>query len=82
MKDISWVSGEEPHLPADILIRTRYRAPIQHARIEKREGGYYIISEKPERAVTPGQSVVFYLIPEIKKKPMDTIEMIGGGVIV
>ena len=81
VKDISWVLGEEPHLPADILIRTRYRAPIQHARIEKLENKYHIICEHPERAVTPGQSVVFY-IPEIQKKPMDSIEMIGGGIIV
>lgn len=72
VKDISWVSGEEPHLPADILIRTRYRAPVQHAQIEKREGGYRIICDKPERAVTPGQSVVFY---------SGSNELLGGGII-
>jgi tRNA-uridine 2-sulfurtransferase len=79
LTSVNWVSIE-PKLPAHISSQTRYHNPKVNAIIKaanSREsavhGLYKIEFEKPQRAVTPGQSAVFY-----SKKG----EIIGGGRIV
>ncbi len=69
IKNINWISGKQPKLPIKCLARIRYRQPLQQAKFV----GSKIIFDTPQRAVTPGQSAVFYN----QKK-----EMLGGGVIV
>jgi len=55
----------------DYLVRIRYRQPLQHARLFAREEGYFIIFEKPQRGVAPGQFAAWY----------DHDELLGSGVI-
>jgi len=68
LKNINWIV-DKPKLPFKTFIRTRYRSILVYATINK-DGVEF---EKPQRAITPGQSAVFY-----SKKG----EVIGGGVIV
>lgn len=52
--------------------RIRYRQPLQKCRIEAiSEQTIRVVFDEPQRAVTPGQSLVLY----------DGEEMIGGGII-
>ncbi len=58
--DLHWVAGE-PDLPAELAAKIRYRQPDQLCRVEKLERNKVkVIFDKPQRAVTPGQSIVFY----------------------
>jgi len=63
---------EPPALPAKLTAKTRYRQPDQTCRLEAIENGQFMVTFKqPQRAVTPGQSCVFY---------QDDI-CLGGGII-
>jgi len=68
---IYWVSGRGPQLPLACHAKVRYRQTDQACRLVEAEGGYRVHFEQPQRAITPGQSVVFYA--------GDTC--LGGGVI-
>ena len=73
LDNVNWV-GIKPKFPASILSQTRYHNPKVDAIIKaKGSSGYEIKFKKPQRAVTPGQSAVFYT-----KKG----EVLGGGVII
>ncbi|MBD3157037.1 tRNA 2-thiouridine(34) synthase MnmA [Candidatus Peregrinibacteria bacterium] len=54
-----------------VYARIRYRFPPQKAHIEKNGDTLKIVFAQPQRAITPGQSVVFY----------DKKRVIGGGII-
>lgn len=71
--EMHWI-GEKPDFPARIKVRTRYRHPMISAIIELSDGisMYKLIFKDPQKAVTPGQSAVFY---------GDVGEVLGGGVI-
>ncbi len=58
--DIYWVSGAAPHTPLSCMAKVRYRQPDQACTISALGNGYRVVFEAPQRAVTPGQSVVFY----------------------
>lgn len=69
---IFWVDEQGPTLPLRCKAKTRYRQPDQACEITKTaEGEFYVSFDQPQRAVTPGQSVVFYVGDEC----------LGGGVI-
>lgn len=51
--------------------RIRYRQPLEPCTLYKKEDGLYIIFDKPQRGVTPGQFVAWY----------EHDELIGSGVI-
>ena len=69
--DVNWVA-QQPALPMRCRAKTRYRQPDQDCVVFLREDGQYeVVFDQPQRAVTPGQSVVFY---------NDDI-CLGGGVI-
>ena len=56
-----WIAGTAPALPRTCTARTRYRQPDRPCRVEAAEdGGLAVTFESPQRAVTPGQYVVFY----------------------
>jgi tRNA-uridine 2-sulfurtransferase len=74
IKSVRWPAGK-PEMPAEILIQTRYREEKVRAIIKSRKTnnrGYIVDFEKPQRAIAPGQSAVFYSKKE---------EVIGGGII-
>jgi tRNA-specific 2-thiouridylase len=71
VSQVDWVSGEAPTLPYRCKAKTRYRQPDQDCVIEAASEGYRVIFDQPQRAVTPGQSVVFY----------DGEVCLGGGII-
>lgn len=58
----SWIAGHAPSAyPYRCTAKVRYRQPDQACVIEKEENGtLYIRFDEPQRAVTPGQSIVFY----------------------
>jgi tRNA-specific 2-thiouridylase len=59
--DLHWVSGEAPPLPFHCMAKTRYRQPDQACTITAINDGLATVHfDVPQRAVTPGQSVVFY----------------------
>lgn len=59
--DLSWVIAPPPLLPFTCKAKVRYRQEDQICIIEKIEGGKaYVSFPKPQRAVTPRQSIVFY----------------------
>ena len=61
-------------LPGEVRrhrVRIRYRQGLQGATLIMRESGLYILFDKPQRGITPGQFAVWYTGEE----------MIGSGVI-
>ena len=71
-KNVNWVSGKEPKFPLKVKVRIRYRHKEKPAVIKKSAGETVKIAlTKAQRAITPGQSVVFYRGQEL----------LGGGII-
>lgn len=69
---VNWISGEAPPLPVACTAKTRYRQADQRCRIEAAaDDGYRVTFDESQWAVTPGQSVVFYVGDEC----------LGGGAI-
>ncbi|EKE10788.1 MAG: tRNA-specific 2-thiouridylase mnmA [uncultured bacterium] len=67
---VNWIVSE-PKLPCEIMIKTRYRHSMVSAIIKSGYGhSYKIRFNEPQRAISPGQSAVFYTSEG---------EMIGGG---
>ncbi len=57
---IDWVAGEPPALPLRCHAKTRYRQPDQDCVVERQDQHWLVTFDHPQRAVTPGQSVVLY----------------------
>ena len=56
-----WIAGEPPGFPLRCEAQTRYRQPPQACTVSPRDdGGIDVAFDAPQRAVTPGQSVVLY----------------------
>ncbi|PTQ89196.1 tRNA 2-thiouridine(34) synthase MnmA [Agitococcus lubricus] len=70
-EQLDWVAGQCPTLPLRCKAKTRYRQPDQDCHIFAESNGVRVVFDELQRAVTPGQSVVFYL---------DDM-CLGGGVI-
>jgi tRNA-specific 2-thiouridylase len=68
---LDWVN----HAPVDgtkLMAKTRYRQPDQACTVTTLEDGrLQVVFDEPQRAVTPGQSVVFY----------EGEVCLGGGII-
>ncbi|GLP99388.1 tRNA-specific 2-thiouridylase MnmA [Methylophaga thalassica] len=72
-EELSWVAGHAPEFPCRAAAKTRYRQPDQACTITQDENGnIHVEFDEKQRAVTPGQSVVFYLDDDC----------LGGGIIV
>jgi tRNA-specific 2-thiouridylase len=65
---ITYVSGEAPTEPLNITAKIRYNAPEAEAVLYPEAR---VVFARPQRSITPGQSVVFYKGDEI----------LGGGII-
>jgi len=72
--DVVWTSGVMPKLPLSIIARTRYHNPLVRAMIKnsKTKKTCLLEFDTPQKAISPGQSVVFYGKNE---------EVLGGGII-
>lgn len=70
--ELHWIAGEPPEIPLRCGAKTRYRQPEQPCTIDTLGAdGCVVTFSEPQRAITPGQSVVFY----------QNDECLGGGVI-
>ncbi|MEX0963020.1 MAG: tRNA 2-thiouridine(34) synthase MnmA [Pseudohongiellaceae bacterium] len=57
----AWVNGEPSSLPLNCRAKIRYRQPDQECSISRlNDGQLQVDFDVPQRAVTPGQYVVFY----------------------
>jgi len=70
-KSLRWVAGTPPttEFPADVKVR--YRSPGASAVVRIESGRAEVMFERPQRAVAPGQAVVFYRGDDV----------LGGGII-
>lgn len=69
--DIHFINGTPNDDVFYCNAKTRYRQADQACRVEKNETGWTLYFDEPQRAVTPGQSVVLY----------DAETCLGGGII-
>jgi tRNA-uridine 2-sulfurtransferase len=61
-----WISGAGPSGPLSVRAQIRYRHGAAAAVVEpSAQGGVRVRFESPQRAVTPGQAVVFYREPMV-----------------
>ena len=67
-REVNWLSGKPPKLPAKLKAKIRSRHEASFGVLKK---GNRFIFNKPQKAITPGQSVVFYR----------NSELLGGGII-
>ena len=66
-EDLALKNGESK----TFLCRIRYRQELTKATFHKNEDGLYVIFDEPQRGITPGQFIAWYLADEL----------IGSGVI-
>ena len=72
--NVCWIAGEPPKAGARVQARIRYHGEDATATVVFAEGiggKLALVFEKPQRAITPGQSVVLY----------DGDDVLGGGII-
>ena len=91
-RNTNWISGKVPKIPLKIKAKIRYRHRAASATLKPYQlKAIRVIFEKPQRAITPGQSVVFY-VPAGLSTPTSTEveslvkgekvqEVLGGGII-
>ena len=73
--EIHWIRRDlamKPGEQREYMVRIRYRQPLEKATLVMRENGLYIVFDRPQRGITPGQFAVWYQTDG---------EMIGSGVI-
>lgn len=68
---VHFVSGESPRGPTPVTAKIRYRSSEAKATLILQGQRAEVRFEQPQRAITPGQSVVFY----------QNEDVLGGGVI-
>jgi tRNA-uridine 2-sulfurtransferase len=73
-QDVHWVRTDLKLAVGEskkYLARIRYRQPLENCTLHQKENGLYIIFDRPQRGVTPGQFAAWY----------ENEELIGSGVI-
>ncbi len=78
-QNVNWIAGEEPKMPLHCEAVIRYRHKVTQCQVRKLKSRklkverdeYSVKFSQPQRAITPGQSVVFYWGQEV----------LGGGII-
>jgi tRNA-specific 2-thiouridylase len=70
-ENLSFVSGDAPAEPLRVEAKIRYRSPASPALLTVRDGRAQVHFDRPQRAITPGQAVVFYKGERV----------LGGGII-
>lgn len=69
LQGVHWINDQPPE--GDYQVRVRHRAPLVDARLAYSGGQTLLYLSNPQRAVTPGQSVVVY----------DGDVCLGGGIV-
>ena len=57
---VNWIAGCAPMSDFSCTAKFRYRQPDQSVRVHVSGSGVHVAFDRPQRAVTPGQWVVFY----------------------
>jgi tRNA-specific 2-thiouridylase len=70
VRDLSWI-GKKPKKSFSCLASIRYRQEAEKAKVVIDKDQVGVIFAKPQRAITPGQSIVFY----------HGNRLLGGGII-
>lgn len=73
-EDVHWVREDMKLKPGESTryqARIRYRQPLEWCTLHKKNEGLYILFDRPQRSITPGQFAAWY----------NTEELIGSGVI-
>jgi len=68
---LSWVSGEVPGKPVNVTAKVRHKSAEVAAKLRLKDGMAEVQFNKPQRAIAPGQAVVFYQGKAV----------LGGGII-
>ncbi len=68
---LNWLDGFQPECPIAVKAKIRYRQIMSEAVLDFERGVFRAEFKKEQRAVTPGQSIVFYR----------GTKLLGGGVI-
>jgi tRNA-specific 2-thiouridylase len=59
--DVNWISPQAPAQTIRCTAKFRYRQPDQGVTLTPQTGGvYHVEFDNPQKAITPGQAVVFY----------------------
>lgn len=70
--DINWINGVGYRMPLRCQAKIRYRQEMQDVDVQTGDNATCeVIFDTPQRAITPGQAIVFY----------KAAEMLGGGTI-
>lgn len=70
--DVNWIAPAMPEGPLRCTAKFRYRQPDQGVTISPQpDGSFEVVFDAPQKAITPGQAVVFY----------DGDTCLGGGTI-
>jgi tRNA-specific 2-thiouridylase len=70
-EDVNWLADEPPPAGTAVEAKIRYRTPAAPAEVHPEGDGVRVSFGRPQRAITPGQAVVFYQGDEV----------VGGGII-
>jgi len=68
---LNWISGKAPREPITVKAKIRYKSKEAEASLFFRNGSVDVHFAQPQKAVTPGQAIVFYNMDEV----------LGGGII-
>jgi tRNA-specific 2-thiouridylase len=68
---LSWISGKAPREPITAKAKIRYKSKEAEAILFPRGDSMDVHFTQPQKAITPGQAIVFYNLDEI----------LGGGII-
>jgi tRNA-specific 2-thiouridylase len=73
IKSVNWISGNRPKLSLRVKAKIRYHHEPAFGilKYQSHSKNYKFVFDKPQRAITPGQSVVFY----------NDANLLGGGII-
>jgi tRNA-uridine 2-sulfurtransferase len=69
--NLNWVGGQPPQENLSIMAKVRYRTPEAEAVLKLQGERAEVVFARPQRAIAPGQSVVFYQGDQV----------LGGGII-